>query len=177
MTPSDAPQPEGQRVGDLEIEQDLSYQRRTWLAERIGWSAFVLVLLAAALGLFGSGPFSRGTVADPGGALTAEFGRFCRSQSSEELRIRLGDVAATGGESHIWLERTFLDRCQIESISPEPVRMELAGDRVTYVFAHPDAVGDGDVVFHLRYQRASMHMATVGVADGSSVQFRQLIYP
>ena len=47
-------------LGDLEVGQDLDFQRREWAVQRVGWGAMALVILAALLGLFGSsGPLSR----------------------------------------------------------------------------------------------------------------------
>lgn len=47
------------RVGELEIEEDLDFQRRMWRLQQIGWALLVLVVVAALLGLFGKGPLSR----------------------------------------------------------------------------------------------------------------------
>ena len=55
-----------QRVGDLEIEQDHDFQRRSWRLQRAGWIVLSLVLLAGLLGLFGSGPLAHATVGAPG---------------------------------------------------------------------------------------------------------------
>lgn len=35
------------RAGDLELEQDLQYQQRSWEFERIGWIAMSLIASAA----------------------------------------------------------------------------------------------------------------------------------
>src|SRR5687767_5732095 len=37
-----------ERVGDLEIGQDLKYQKRQWTVQRAGWAIMCLLLLAAA---------------------------------------------------------------------------------------------------------------------------------
>jgi hypothetical protein len=47
--------PDVHRVGDLELEQDVQYQQRSWAFERIGWIAMSLIAIAALLGLTGSG--------------------------------------------------------------------------------------------------------------------------
>ncbi len=43
------------RVGDLDIEQDLDFERRQWHVQRVGWVVFLLILLAAFVGLLGTG--------------------------------------------------------------------------------------------------------------------------
>ena len=41
---------ETDRVGDLEIHQDLPFQRRSWTVQRVGWAIMALVVLAGLLG-------------------------------------------------------------------------------------------------------------------------------
>ncbi len=36
------------RVGDLQINQDLDYQRREWTIQRVGWVVIGLIVCAAA---------------------------------------------------------------------------------------------------------------------------------
>ncbi len=44
--------------GDLELAQDLDFERHTWTVERIGWLAMAAVGLAALAGWLGPGPLS-----------------------------------------------------------------------------------------------------------------------
>src|SRR3712207_4138009 len=46
------------RVGDLEVAEDLTFQRREWAAQRVGWVLLALVIAAALAGLLGRGPLS-----------------------------------------------------------------------------------------------------------------------
>jgi hypothetical protein len=51
------------RIGDLEIRQDLSFERRDWMMQRLGWAVIGLLILAGLTGLTGSsGPM---TLAQP----------------------------------------------------------------------------------------------------------------
>jgi hypothetical protein len=52
------------RIGDLEINQDLGAQQKTWTIQRIGWGGMALIVLAALGGAFGSGPLARTDVTD-----------------------------------------------------------------------------------------------------------------
>jgi hypothetical protein len=47
------------RVGGLETSQDRDYQRRAWTRQWFGWLVIALILLAAIVGLFGSGLLSQ----------------------------------------------------------------------------------------------------------------------
>jgi hypothetical protein len=45
--------------GEVGAPDTTAYRRRESAIERLGWSAGALVLVAAALGVFGDGPFAR----------------------------------------------------------------------------------------------------------------------
>ena len=78
------------RTGDLQIDQDLDAQRHHWIAERVGWTVITLVILAALLGLFGSGWLSEASVGTPEGALRLEYSRFGRFLAPMTLRLHSG---------------------------------------------------------------------------------------
>ena len=67
---------EHHRVGDLEISQDLTFQRRSWIVQRVGWVMLALLILAALGGLFGPGPLSRARAGPHDGPLWVEYQRF-----------------------------------------------------------------------------------------------------
>jgi len=82
------------RIGDLDINQDLAFQRRSWSLQRIGWGLIALVLIAALLGLFGHGPLSEATTDDPSLPIRLAYERFGRFGSPLVLRIRVEPAAA-----------------------------------------------------------------------------------
>ena len=87
---------EGPYVG-LEVHEDMRLVRRSWVVQRIGWGVMAALLLAALLGLFGTGPLSRATATAPGGAVTLDYDRFGRYLGPATLLIRVGPGAAPGG--------------------------------------------------------------------------------
>ena len=68
------------RIGDLEVDEDLPFQRRAWVAQRIGWVLMALFVLAAAVGLLGAGPLSHARIDVPG-LMTLEYERFARFET------------------------------------------------------------------------------------------------
>ena len=69
---------EKNQKGALSLNQNLIFQKRFWRAQRIGWGVLTVALLAALLGVFGSGPLSHTTVSDASGRLTITYERFAR---------------------------------------------------------------------------------------------------
>jgi hypothetical protein len=166
------------RVGDLEVDEDLPFQRRAWVAQRIAWAFMAVFVVAAAVGLLGSGPLSHARIEVPG-LMTVEYERFARFETSETLTVRL-EPAATGGESvRLSLNRDFLDSAKIETVLPPPVRVEAMAGRLVYVFAVAERRVPLMVSFTFDPQQIGVHEATVGLesSDSRRVTFRQLVYP
>jgi hypothetical protein len=75
------------RIGDLEIQQDLNYQRREWRIQRLGWVVMRLVILAALLGLLGNGPLSKASVTATDGSLRLDYHRCWHYRNPMTLEI------------------------------------------------------------------------------------------
>jgi hypothetical protein len=147
-------------------------------AQRIGWGAFALLVLAALVGLLGHGPLSHVVVQDPASPLRVEYNRFERYQGPTDLRLRLGPGAAREGGLRIWISRAFLDAIELEQVVPQPRAVELGADRQTYVFDAPGLSGEASVVFHhkpdVKFSRVT---AQVGLDGAAGVTFWQFVYP
>jgi hypothetical protein len=91
------------RIGDLEISQDLAFQRKTWKAERIAWGCIGLIAMSALAGLFGNGPLSRATVGRTEKGFWIEYDRFVRYESPTMLRIHA--QGSGGSEIRLRLSR------------------------------------------------------------------------
>ncbi|HWP35669.1 MAG TPA: hypothetical protein VNM66_08735 [Thermodesulfobacteriota bacterium] len=165
---------EVRRVGSLEVAQDLAVTRRLWTLQRIGWGAMALVVAAALLGLFGSGPLSRAAAGDER-SLRVTYERFARREAATELTLR---VAAGAPERvRVWFDRSYLDRFAVEAIAPRPESEDQGPERVVYVFRVGAAEAPVAVTFGLRPRRAGLAHARVGVVAGPSLAFRQFVYP
>lgn len=164
-----------QRVGDLEIAQDLRFQRRDWIAQRVGWVVMALILLAALAGLIGrGGPLARTQARSPDGGLRVEYDRFAHYEAPTRLRLSVAGAAARGEQVRLWIERAYLTRARVQQVMPEPDAVRLAGDRVIYLF---DAGAGGDVSFELRPNSFGVLAGRAGLEGGGEVAFRQFVYP
>ena len=102
-------------AGDLQIEEDMRFQRRMWVAQRVGWSVISLVLLVGLLGGFGDGPLARRTLTTADGKLTARVQRMERHRSPSAVVLF---VKPEPGEKKVegWLSRGFADDQTFETI-------------------------------------------------------------
>jgi hypothetical protein len=167
------------RIDGLEIDQDLDFQRRSWVVQRIGWIFMTLFVLSAGVGLLGSGPLSHARAEAPG-AMSVEYQRVARLETSETLTVRLEAAATAGTGVRLSLDRQFLDSARMASVLPPPTRVESAAGRLIYVFAVAEPGTPMVVTFNFEPQEIGRHRAIVGLESSPaprSLTFHQLVYP
>jgi len=168
------------RVGDLEINEDLKSQRRTWLVQRVGWIVMALVVLAALVGLFGGAGLLGGAAkaGSEDAVVSASYERFLRFMKPTTLQIQLSQEAGKDGKVSVWVDRQYLDGLQVQQITPQPSSAKTGPERLTYVFEVDDPNRPAMVTFDLLpEQEIGALRGRVGVGDGEQVSFGQFVYP
>jgi hypothetical protein len=160
-----------------ELKQDLPFQHRTWMIQRCGWGAMVLILLAACLGLFGRGPLSETTAGDPSAPLSFDYERFGRYQSEMTLRLHVQERARSNGTVRIWLSNNYLSKVHIAHIMPTPETGEISPTGMTYVFRQTGSELPADIILDLQAQKIGVISGQIGLDDSHTLHFRQWIYP
>jgi hypothetical protein len=165
------------RIGDLEIEEDIGFQRRDWAVRHIAWAILALIILAALLGLFSNGILSQATLGGDEAALQLEYERFGRHKAPMTLKVRLGPKAIQEGRARLWLERNYLNTIKVETITPQPDSVESSANRLIYVFSAPGSNYSVEVTFVVQSEKVGRQAGQVGLAGGPALSFRQFIYP
>ena len=163
------------RQGDLQVSEDLSFQRREFAAERVGWALIALTVAASLLGLLGgSGPFATATAGDAASGVRAEYERLTHVQRPTSLRL---EAVAGPDEREVGLEigSGYLDRVTVAGVSPEPERLEATPDGVRYVFA-AEPGSTLSVVLSIEADRPGSAHAEVRRGD-RRVSFTQFAFP
>jgi hypothetical protein len=153
----------------LQIDEDLNFQRREWKIQRVAWVAMALLIIAALLGVFGTGPLSSATIEREG--LRLEHERFCRWQRGTDLRFTIG---GTGDPVLLLLGSEYLDRVKIERITPEPGKVEAVSDGVVFQFF---LQGPAAVTFHLTPKKFGLVSGKARLDQAAPITFTQFIYP
>src|SRR5688572_32122600 len=126
------------RVGTFELGQDLPFERRTWTVQRIGWMAMALVVAAALAGVFGNGLLSHAMLTSPEQLFKLEYERFLRFQARAELRLAIAQPAIDQGQARILISQEYLRNMRLQTIVPQPTRIETTDAGVVYSFDVPD---------------------------------------
>jgi hypothetical protein len=163
--------------GDLQVGEDVDFLRRAWRVQRVGWAVLVVVLLAALLGLTGTGPLSQAAAGAEGGPLRAEYERFVRANSVTDLRVHLGPGVPREGRARLWFDRQYLHKVEVTGVVPDPESVEVGSDRVTYVFLAAEAGGPVEVAFDLKPMRFGSWRGRIGAGDAEPVPLRHFVYP
>lgn len=167
---SDVPQ-----VGALQVGQDLRFQQLSWRLHRVGWCLMLLLVVAALVGVFGSGPLSRSTIAE--GRLTIEYSRFARLEAPTEITVRAAPTSGSTNTLRLFVDREYLKSLQIKQITPEPKLVKLAGDHLTFEWEVAE-IGEGaEVTFRLEPSRFGRLQASFGLDAEEPLQITQFVYP
>lgn len=102
------------RPDGLQMEEHSAFQRRFWLAERVAWFGFVLIVGLAFAGATGAGgPLSRAVSEVAGARLDAP--RIMRADRAGQIRVTL-----SAGAASIALLPGFGDIFRLEDVRPRP---------------------------------------------------------
>jgi hypothetical protein len=158
------------------IDEDMAFQRREWMIQRVGWVVILVLLIAGLLGaLGGNGWLSHGEAKV--GSLALEYERFTRQRRPTSLQVRVDPASARDGQVPIWLDQAFLDRIDVERVEPEPVETRAGADRVVYQLALADPQRPAQVT--IAYQPADLGVTQIrlGIVGGDAIAIDQVVYP
>jgi hypothetical protein len=165
------------RRGDLEINQDLDLQRKTWIVQRIGWGGMALIIVAALAGVFGSGPLARVEVTDDRQTFRLEYDRFGRYEGELFLTLLLLPEATKTHRVLVEIDRRYWTSQVVEYIIPEPLTSRIGIDGFLYTFEIEALSPSAVIVFRLRPEYLGALNGRIRVNDGSSVTLHQFIFP
>jgi hypothetical protein len=166
-----------ERIGDIELDQKLRHQEREWLIQRLGWILMLAIILAALLGVFGTGPLSSATAGSEPVGLTVNYERIIRLEDKTRLTIEIAPDQAQNGQVELWINSAYLNEMMIEDVQPEPEEVRSSGDRRVFVFV----VDSADTALHVTVDSSPKAIgrleSTMGVNSGSGITFTQISLP
>ncbi len=160
----------------LELRSDLTFLRREWMVERLGWGAMLVLIVVAALGLFGGGPLSRSDARSEDGVLRVDYNRFLRVTAHTQVGIEVGSGGVEDGQVQLWVSHEYLHGADIESVLPEPSSETTSAEGITFTI---DVEGTAAAVIVVEVEPTSIgpHGGDLGLVGGSSVHLSHFVYP
>jgi hypothetical protein len=153
----------------LEIDEDISFQHKEWIAQRIGVVVLSLFVLTALFGLTGiSGPLSHGEAGN--GVLHVEYDRVVRRGAKARMKLHLR--APSPGEVRFWVSAPYLEEVTVERVVPEVELQTVERDR--HVYAVRAGSPDVAISLDIQHNTAGVIGGEIGIIDGPSVRFTQL---
>ncbi|WP_051303831.1 hypothetical protein [Calidithermus chliarophilus] len=166
-------------VRDLESEENLAFQERQWVVQRVAWVVVLALLVAGLLGLLGPGPLSQVRAGDTPLGPALEFDRFLRRDSPTALTVRSAQAfpGEDGSSEHrVTLPREYLQAFEVRQVTPEPDRVEQAPEGMRYVFKKAPDAPPLEARFHLEPQRLGRVGGRVGLGE-ERLDVWQWVYP
>ena len=168
---------------ELRDELDPKFQRAEWVAQRLLWVAMVVIIVAAALGFAGSGPFARDTHSATlaGGTIEVEYPRFLRYHAPQSLEVTVDAPAASGDTLRVAITPPFADSARIDDLDPEPGSTSLSSDGAVYEWTVDDWSRPVRVALQYEADDIGAVRSTIRVTAGDGVEasfdLRQFVLP
>jgi hypothetical protein len=163
-----------EKPAELDIDQDMLFQRKQWVVQRIAWLIFALIVLAGLSGLLGTGPLANARAGDAD--VQIEYESILHRASPTELMIHPGDQITADGNIEVALTQAFLKNLEIHRIIPEPDSEELSGDEIIYSFKVGEG-GPSTITFQFEPLDAGSFQGHIRINNGDPISINQLVYP
>ena len=162
---------------ELQIGEDMGFQRRAWRLERIGWGVMALVVIAGLLGLFAVGPLSWTTKTDASGLMRVDFGRIQRLTAPATLKLDVEFTAMADDSIEIQIGQSFLEAFKISSMQPAPAESITTPHGLLLRFKAEPGEGRAIIYVEVSPEAIGFHSTRLGLAGREPVDLPVFIYP
>lgn len=153
----------------LQVKEDMVFQRRQWLFERLSWVLMLLIVIGAIAGLFGEGLWSETHKQNT--TIAVSYDTFARKDAPTSVTVSLK------GGSKLVLDQTFLRSYKVESIHPEPAETTYGEGKIHYSFSSTQNAQNQEIVFRLQPNDIGVIKKLLGTEKEGGVTLHQIVYP
>lgn len=113
----------------IEMDESLGLHKTGWVVQRAGWILLFLLVVLAALGMFGSGLLSKKSKQDAGNML--EYEQYGRFENSTYMHMK---ALAENGKAILIIPQDYLKDFELEAVVPEPDRQHAVEGYQVFTF-------------------------------------------
>ena len=160
---------------EIEVGEDLDFQRKWWRFENFVWVFFSLIILLDLCGVFGRGPFAKAERRAADGTIDVKYERVERTESPSILTIRFGESAIVDGKIKLYVSESLIKGLGTQRIIPAPLASEIGKGGLTYTFLASKPPASVDLA--LEPTGPGMYEFTIGVAGAEQVHAKVFVVP
>ena|SRR5687768_5760927 len=162
-------------VGDIQVNEDLSFLRKEWRFQRIGWGAMLLFVLLGLSGALGRGPLSKAKAGNTA-TFALSYERLIRHAADTRLQITAGSTLR-GDTLRVYVTSGYLNAFEIRNIVPEPISSGVRGPYVYYDFMRDPRSRVSEITFHLIAEAYWTKRARIFTSGADPLHIHQFIMP
>lgn len=165
-------------VGKIELQQDERFQKLEWKIQRVGWTLWVVVIIAGLAGLLGgSGPLSDIRVVADDGSLSVNHQRFVHHNQMTKIRLQIMDDLIGQDEVRIEISGELLALTHLQSVQPAPDQTFVSDRGTVLVFPLDQTRRCPEIILHLEFEEIGRSGGTIGLQSHTPVTIHTIVYP
>lgn len=161
--------------GDIAVGENLDFQRRWWLFERVVWGFFLLLILCDLLGLLGHGWLAKAHATVAGGALSIDYERIERANTPSMMTLHFGPAAIRDGQVEVFVSDSVVQDLGAVRLAPQPAVSTIGDQGIHYRF--PATGAPAEVQIQLQPVRPGSHGFRVQTPGAPPIDARILVLP
>jgi hypothetical protein len=160
---------------EIEVGEDLEFQRKWWRFENFAWILFSLIIVLDLAGLFGRGPIAKAERRTADGTIDVKYERIERTESPSILTIDFGPSAIHDGKIKLYISESLVKGLGTQRVVPAPLETMIGDGGLTYTFSASKPPASVDLA--LEPSGPGIYHFTVGVVNAEPVEARVFVVP
>jgi hypothetical protein len=160
---------------EIEVGEDLEFQRKWWRFEKFAWIFFSLIIVLDLAGLFGRGPIAKAELRAVDGTIDMKYERIERTGSPSTITINFGPSAIHNGTIKLYISESLVKGLGTQHIVPAPTETTVGEGGLTYTF--PASKPPAAIDLALQPSGPGIYHFTIGVANAEPIQAKVFVVP
>jgi hypothetical protein len=161
--------------GEIEVGEDLEFQRKWWRFENLTWILFTLIIVLDLAGLFGRGPIAKAERRTADGTIDVKYERIERTDSPSILTIDFGPSAIHDGKIRLHISESLVKGLGTQRVVPAPLETMIGDGGLTYTFSASKPPAAVDLA--LQPSGPGIYHFTIGVVNAEPIQAKIFVVP